>query len=328
MAHGARLTKGKMAIATVLAAASLAACGQQASTQKPPEPGDKAVARVNGQTVWASDVKREAVADGLIGQGDPLDVSSDLFRQELDIVLDTKVLSAEALKRHLDKDPAAQRRIAAARERVLEDLLVESMLDKTVNEQTERALYDDYLKSAPPSEEIHLHEIVLGAEPEAEQVKKLIAGGAAFEALAMERSKDDASRFKGGDLGAMTTDTLPEPLAAAIKDAKAGQIVGPVKLDEGWALIRVDERHPEPPPTFDQAKPILIHEITDSQVKDLILTLRNKAKIEMLVAPPPDVPGAPTEPASAPPERPGAPPVAAPAAPAANDTNQAGEGTD
>ena len=33
------------------------------------------------------------------------------------------------------------------------------MLDKTVNEQTERALYDDYVKSAPPTEQIHLHEI-------------------------------------------------------------------------------------------------------------------------------------------------------------------------
>ena len=114
----------------------------------------------------------------------------------------------------------------------------------------------------------------------------------------MERSKDDATRFKGGDLGDMTTDTLPEPLATAVKDAKPGQVVGPVKVDTGFALIRVDDRRPEPPPTFDQAKPILI-EITDSQVKDLILTLRNKAKIEMLVAPPPDVPGAPTEPASA-----------------------------
>ena len=85
----------------------------------------------------------------------------------------------------------------------------------------------------------------------------------------MERSSDDATRFKGGDLGDMTTDTLPEPLAAAIKDAKPGQIVGPVKVDQGYALIRVDDRHPEPPPTFEKARPILIHEITDSQVKDL-----------------------------------------------------------
>jgi peptidyl-prolyl cis-trans isomerase C len=304
MALRASLTKGKLTIAVALAAVALAACGQQSGAQKPPQPGDVAVARVNGQTVWASDVKREAVADGLIGQGDPLDVSSDLFRQELDIVLDTKVLAAEALKRNLQKDPAAQRRIAAARERVLEDLLVESMLDKTVNEATERALYNDYLKSAPATEQIHLHEIVLASEPDAEQVKKLLASGTAFEALAMERSRDDATRFKGGDLGEMTTDTLPEPLAAAVKDAKAGQIVGPAKVDQGWAIIRVDERQPEPPPTFEKAQPILIHEITDSQVKDLILTLRSKAKIENLLPPPADVPGAPTEPASAPPEPP------------------------
>ncbi len=311
MAHGASLTKGKFALVAAIAAACLASCGQQASLQRPPEPGDTAVARVNGQTVWASDVRREAVAEGLIGQGDPLDVSSDLFRQELDIVLDTKVLAAEAQKRRLDKDPAAQRRIAAARERVLEDLLVESMLDKSVNDATERALYDDYVKSAPPCEQIHLHEMVLGSEPEAEQVKKLLAGGAAFEALAMERSKDDATRSKGGDLGLMTTDTVPDPLATAVKDAKAGQIVGPVRLDDGWAVLKVDSRAPEPPPTFEKARPILIHEITDSQVKDLILTLRSRAKIEMLVAPPPDVPGAPTEPASAPPEPPAAAPPAA-----------------
>ena len=320
MATRASLTTGKALIAASLAAALLAACGQQVSMQKPPEPGDQAVARVNGQTVWASDVRREAVADGLIGQGDPLDVSSDLFRQELDIVLDTKVLAAEALKRKLDKDPAAQRRIAAARERVLEDLLVESMLDKTVNEATERALYDDYLKSAPPSEAIHLHEIVLGSGVEAEQVRKLLASGTAFEALAMERSKDDATRFKGGDLGDMTTDTLPEPLATAVKDAKVGQIVGPVKVDQGYALIRVDDRHPEPPPTFEKARPVLIHEITDSQVKDLILTLRSKAKIDNLLPPPVDVPGAPTEPASAPPASalPATPPAANDAVPAVN----------
>ena len=85
MATRARLTTGKAVFAVALGAAWLGACGQQVSSQKPPQPGDIAVARVNGQTVWASDVKREAVADGLIGQGDPLDVSSDLFRQELDM---------------------------------------------------------------------------------------------------------------------------------------------------------------------------------------------------------------------------------------------------
>ena len=74
----------------------LAACGQGPAADAAPESGDKAVAKVDGKTVWVSDVKREAVAQGLIGEGEPLDTSSDLFRQMLDEVVDQKLLAAEA----------------------------------------------------------------------------------------------------------------------------------------------------------------------------------------------------------------------------------------
>jgi peptidyl-prolyl cis-trans isomerase C len=310
MAGIASLTAGKArrALAPALAAACLAACGGPPLAQQPPEPGDQQVARVNGQAIWASDVKREAVTEGLIGSGDPLDASSVLFHQVLDEVIDTRVLAAEALKRHLDKDPLAQRRLAAARDRALEGIMIESVVGKAVNAQAEDALYKDFLKHRTPSEQVRLRQIVVAAEPDAEAVKRELAGGAAFEAVAMERSIDAESRFKGGDLGEATTDTLPQRIADAIKDAKVGQVVGPVKVDAGWALLRVDERQPEPPPSLDQVRPQLIQFITYDQVKDLVLKLRAESKVETLIGPPPDVPGAPAEPASAP-------------APAANATN-------
>ena len=300
----ARLTKGKGKgrAAALAAALALGACAQPPSAQRPPEPGDKPAARVNGQVVWVSDVKREAVAEGLIGPGDPLDVSSDLFRQVLDEVIDTKVLAAEAVSRRLDKDPAAQRRLASARDRALEDILVDSVVGKAVTPQAENGLYQEFLKNSTPSEEIRLRQIVLGSALEADQVKKQIAGGAAFEAVAMERSKDEATRFKGGDLGPMTSDTLPEPLANAVRGAKPGDLLGPVKVDQGWAILKVDDRRPEPPPTLEAVKPQIIRFITYDQIKDLVLRLRSHARIETLIAPPPQVPGAPTEPASAPPE--------------------------
>jgi len=287
-------------LAATAALCLLAACSQQLAAQHPPQPGDKAAATVNGQAVWASDVKREAVAEGLIAPGDPLDVSSDLFRQVLDEVIDTKVLAAEAISRRLDKDPLAQRRLVAARERALEDIMVDSVVGKAVNQQAENALYQEFLRNRTPGEVIHLRQIVLAAEPDAEAVKKQLAGGAAFEAVAMERSIDAQTRFKGGDLGEMTTDTLPQPLAEAIKGAKPGDLEGPVKVDAGWAVLKVDDRHPEAPPSLDSVRPQLIRFITYDQIKDLVLTLRSKAKIQNLLPPPPDVPGAPTEPASAP----------------------------
>ena len=302
MAGIASLTAGKAQRAAALACAGalLAACGGPRSAQRPPEPGDQLVARVEEQPVWASDVKREAVAEGLIEPGDPLDVSSDLFHQVLDEVIDTRVLAGEALKRHLDKDPLAQRRLAAARDRALEDIIVESVVGKAVTGQAEDALYQDFLKRRTPSEEVRLRQIVVAAEADAEAVKRELAGGAAFEAVALERSIDTESRVKGGDLGEATTDTLPQPIAEAIKGAKVGQVVGPVKVDAGWALLRVDDRRPEPAPTLDQVRPQLIQFITYDKVKDLVMRLREQSKIETLVGPPPDVPGAPSEPAAAP----------------------------
>jgi len=304
------------AFAAAGALALVAACAPRPSVQHPPEPGDQAVAKVNNQTVWASDVKREAVAEGLIGPGDPLDVSSDLFRQVLDEVIDTKVLAAEALARHLDRDPLAQHRLAAARERALEDLMVDSVVGKAVNQRAENALYQDFLKNRTPGEVIHLSQVVLASEPDAEAVKKQLSAGAAFEAVAMERSIDAQTRFKGGDLGETTTDTLPQPLGEAVKGAAAGQIVGPVKVDAGWAILKVDDRHPEAPPSLDAVRPQLIRFITYDQIKDLVLTLRSHAKIQNLLPPPSETPGAPIEPASAPAPAPSnAPAPAANAAP-------------
>ena len=46
-------------LAALLAALglALAACGDRGGAERPPQPGDEAVARVDGKTVWASDVK-------------------------------------------------------------------------------------------------------------------------------------------------------------------------------------------------------------------------------------------------------------------------------
>ncbi|WP_419318288.1 peptidylprolyl isomerase [Caulobacter sp. ErkDOM-E] len=296
----------------------LAACGQDKSAEKPPEPGDTAVARVNGHNVWASDVKREAVAQGLISEGEPLDISSDVFRQRLDEVVDQKLLAAEALKRKLDKDPVAQRRLAAARERILGDMLVESVVEKAVNEDAIRRLYAEQQKLSKRSEEIRARQILVATQAEADSIKKLLATGASFDALAMERSTDQATRFNGGDLGYFTVDVMPEAYAAPLKAAQKGQLVGPFATEGGWAILRVEDKRMEEPITLEAARPQIVRFLTYDQVRDLLEKLRGGAKVDMLASKTQDVPGAPEEPASAPPvELQGSAPASAPPAPPA-----------
>lgn len=287
----------------------LAACGKGGKAETPPERGDRAVAVVDKQTVWASDVKREAVTQGLIGEGEPLDVSSDLFHRVLDQVIDQKLLAAEALKRKLDKDPVAQRRLAAARERILGDMLVESVVADAVNENAIRGLYQEQLKLAKRAQEIHARQIVTATQAEAEAVKKMLLSGASFEALAMEKSTDAATRFNGGDMGYFAADVMPGAYAQALKTAKTGQLIGPIAVDGGFALIKVEDRRLEPPLTIEAARPQIVRFLTYDQIRDLLEKLRGRSKINRLLA---DSPGAPVPPADAPKPAAAAPQPAAP----------------
>ena len=270
----------------------LAGCGKATVAERPPERGDQAVARVDGKTVWLSDVKREAVAQGLIGQGEPLDASSPMFRRVLDEVVDQKLLAAEALERKLDNDPAAQRRLAAARERILGDILVESVVADAVNDNAIRGLYQEQLKQAKRSEEIRARQIVLANPADAEAVRRLLAAGAAFDAIAAERSTDVASRFNGGDLGYFTVDVMPDAYEAALKGAKVGQVVGPFQAESGWVLLKVEDRRLEAPISLEQARPQIVRFLTYDRIRDLLEKLRSRSKVETLVkneatAPPP-----------------------------------------
>ncbi|MFL5295940.1 MAG: peptidylprolyl isomerase [Phenylobacterium sp.] len=300
-----------LAAGVLLAAAlALTACGKGGTPAHAPERGDVAVAKVGGDTIWSSDVKREAVAQGLIGEGEPLEVSSDLFHRVLDEVVDQRLLAAEAVRRRLDKDPAAQRRLTAARDRVLGDLLVENVVADAVSDNAVRGLYAEQQKLAKRSEEIHARQIVTATETEAEAVKKLLAAGASFEGLAMEKSIDPATRFSGGDMGYFTTDVMPEAYDVALKTAKPGQVVGPFPVAGGFAVVKVEDRRLEQPISLEAARPQIVRFLTYDQIRDLLEKLRSRSKVELMIKsdtpakslPPADAPKlAPAPPAEPPP---------------------------
>ena len=289
---------------TVLACAALvavAACGRSETDERPPQPGDVVVARVGGDPIWASDVKREAVAQGLIGEGEPLDPSAPLFRRVLDEVIDQELLALEAVRRGLDDSPLARQRLEAARKRILGDMLVETVVDDAISERAVEELYQEQRRLTEQSEEFRARMILVRSREEADAVMTLLSQGGSFEALAAERSIDESTRFNGGDLDYFTADTMPPAFGRALADARAGDTVGPFQAEGGWAILRVEDRRQEQPLTLDQARPQILRFLTYDQVRQLLERLRGRAEIEILLEDDASaVPGAPEEPASAP----------------------------
>jgi len=268
----------------MVVAASVSACAPAADSSKG-QAGDVAVAKIDGKPVWKSDVAREAVAQGLIGEGEALDVNSELFQRVLDEVVDQKLLAAEAARRGLDKSPAAQRRLAAARERILGDMVVEGAVQGAVNETAIQTLYQEQVKLNRGGDEFRARQIVTPDQVSAEAIRKQIGAGASFDKLAAEHSTDAETRSSGGDLGYFTPDVMPAAYGKVLAGAKAGQLLGPFQSDSGWVLLKVEDRRKQAPPTLDASRPQIVRFLTYAQVGDLLKTLRGKGRVQLLTGP-------------------------------------------
>ncbi|NIK72163.1 peptidylprolyl isomerase [Paenibacillus sp. BK720] len=91
---------------------------------------------------------------------------------------------------------------------------------------------------------LHLQWIVTDTKNEASDVLDKLAAGDSFEQLALEYSKDANTSGSGGDLGLIDLDD-PFYDADMLEEAgrlQTGESTGPIKVPEGYAVIRVLER--------------------------------------------------------------------------------------
>ena len=298
IAADVRLRAGLILLLLALVVVMLAGCNRTQVSDRPPEPGDVAVARVDGMTVWSSDVRSEAVAQGQIGPGEPLDMTSDLFARTLQEVIDQELLARAAQAKGLDKSMTAKRRLAMAQDRILGDILVDTTVDRSVDDKKIKDQYDELARLAKTSEEVRARLLMLKTKADADAALKQLQGGTVFEAMAMEHSIDQATRFNGGDMGYVTMDIMPPAYKQVLTTAPVGQLVGPVQTPDGWAILRVEDRRPEQLPTLEEERPVIMRYLVYNQVAGLLKNLRNNAKVQILVKDTGE--GADQEPASAP----------------------------
>jgi putative peptide maturation system protein len=72
----------------------------------------------------------------------------------------------------------------------------------------------------------------------------IVEDNASFYDLAQRFSIDQATKAAGGRLGTLRRAGLHPALEAAVFGARPGEVAGPVRTEEGWHLVRVEEVHP------------------------------------------------------------------------------------
>jgi peptidyl-prolyl cis-trans isomerase SurA len=124
----------------------------------------------------------------------------------------------------------------------------------------------------------------------ARQIVAQLRGGADFAAtakVASEREDPNHERVAvktGGKIGAFTAEEISNPaVLAAVKALKVGSVTDPVKLTDGYIILRLDEQTPGGPPAYDekQVREAIANERLDKERKDYLASLRRDAYVEV-----------------------------------------------
>ncbi len=236
----------------------------------------KTLAKVDGLEITDDDLK-VAIED--LGPTMPREM--DEAQREsytLDYLIDLKLVAKKAAVDNVGVGPEIVRKLAYYKDKVMMESLLGDVAKTGSTEAAMRKVYDDAAKNQKSEPEVSARHILVPTENEAKDVLKRVKGGEDFAKVATEVSKDPGS--PGGDLGWFTKDKMvPEFADVAFKTAK-GQISDPVKSQFGWHIIKVEDTRTKEFPPFEAVKDQVARFVAQKAQTDMILKLREAAKIE------------------------------------------------
>jgi peptidyl-prolyl cis-trans isomerase C len=271
-----------LALSLVLPASAgvaLAQTSAPAASPATPAPADKVVARVDGVEISEGDLAVAAEDPALQIPG-----VADAQKRDLLIgyLVDLKIGARAAESAKVGEGPEFTRKLAYARDKALLDAYLDQEAKKSVTPEAARKLYDETVKSIAPEAEVRARHILVENEDDAKKAYQRVKGGEDFAKVAEELSKDPGSKAEGGDLGFFSKDRMVEPFAEAAFKLEPGQIAEPVKSQFGWHVIKLEEKRNKPVPSFEETKEQIDTYLGRKAQQDLILGLRQKAKVERL----------------------------------------------
>jgi len=240
----------------------------------------------------------------LIQKGKELDLANDIEaevnRRMLDIAKEQGITTVEALNQamianHLDP--------VAIKETMRAEMMKQAVMQQEVDRKLYysfpiadvRKYYDANKDKFRKPESVTLSEIylILNGKDEAAvkaRAAELVAqlrAGADFKAVASANSEREKNGERtapkdSGRVGTFEVPSLRDDLQASLKNIPAGGVTEPIRTNEGFQILRVDERTPPgTAPTFNegQVREAMMMERSGAEREKYLQTLRNEAFI-------------------------------------------------
>ncbi len=239
---------------------------------------DPVVAKVDGKPVYRTDVLEfMKTLPQQMQQADP----KTIFPMALEQVVSAKIVDEKAAVANLDNDPVVVKRMAMAKTQIIRAAYAEKAIEKEFSPELVQKAYDELVKAMPKVEEVHARHILVDTEAQAKDVITKLNGGAKFEDLAKEFSKDKSNSATGGDLGYFAQNDMVKEFSAAAFALKANEFTkAPVKTQFGFHVIQSLDKRERPAPKFEDVKMQVEGQVRRDILEKLVGVWNKSATVE------------------------------------------------
>ena len=204
----------------------------------------------------------------------------------LDQMISEKLLIQEAKNMGLEEDEKVIEQIRKITEQILVQILIErEILDKVkVNDEEVLEYYEQNKDSFTEKEQVHLYNILLETEEEAQDILEQLKAGGDFSEIAKEKSTGP-SAAQGGDLGYLTKGTIIPEIEEVVFALELEELSEVIKTDFGFHILKITEKKPETVKALEEVKEDIVQTLLPTKQKEafdnLLEELKSKSEIEI-----------------------------------------------
>ncbi len=241
--------------------------------------GPAIAATVNG-TVISNDAVEQGIQVALSqGQKD----SPELRNAVLSKLIEISLLSQQADRDGLANSDKANSQLSQIRQNYLADLELASFISQNpVTNSDIQAEYNREVASLGPQGtivEYKVSDIAVATEEDAKAALARIKKGESFDKVAKSVSLAP-NKVQGGAVGWVQAGQVSPQIASVLAALSVGQVSPlPIKMPEGWYLIKLEDKKSSKPPTLEQATPSIRAGLTQKKQFEYLNQLRQGANI-------------------------------------------------
>jgi peptidyl-prolyl cis-trans isomerase C len=246
---------------------------------------DKIVAKIGEKAIYEADVKKEYEA--ILGRSGKSSMDYDKLNANMkeniikSIVIGD-VVDEEAKKAGVEKSTEYKESLDYTLRELRQKIFLDDVIKKNVTDDMVKQAYKEASEKMKNETEAKIDYLLFTKEEDAKQAIVDLKTQADFSKLAdAMKAKSVDVKFEQVDFFAKG-EMMSEEMDNAIFNAKKNEVVGPVKTEFGWAVVRLLETRQKVVPTYEEMEANLRNGLVEKFISQFVEKLQKDAKIEFM----------------------------------------------